>query len=149
MQEYKSKAYNLKIVKDNTSGYNKAKISTSTDAVEYARRFYHEDIGIYESFFILLLNRSNNVIGYAKISQGGVIGTVVDIKIIIKYIVDVLASSVILVHNHPSGNRNPSDADISLTKKIKSALQFVDVQILDHVIITEEDFYSLADNGDI
>ena len=75
-------------------------IKTSADAVEVARNFYFDDINIYESFFIMLLNRANKVIGWAKISQGGVCNTIVDKKIICKYAIDTLANGVILVHNH-------------------------------------------------
>ena len=74
---------------------------------------------IYESVFILLLNRHNNTIGYAKISQGGVTGTVIDVKIIAKYIIDSLASGLILAHNHPSGNTRASSEDINITNKVK------------------------------
>ena len=123
------------------------KITSSKTSSNFIRQFYSDDLGIFESFFILLLDRANNTTGYAKISQGGVAGTVVDIKIIAKYAVDFLASSVILAHNHPSGNKNPSNADISVTKKAKEALQLLDICVIDHIILTEESYYSFLDNG--
>ena len=127
--------------------YLRVKITSSDDAADYIRQFYGEDLEIYESFFLLLLNRQNQTIGYAKISQGGVIGTVVDTKIVLKYIVDTLASGFILCHNHPSGNLNPSKEDISITEKIKTAASYVDSKIFDHIILTANGHYSFTDNG--
>lgn len=123
------------------------KIHSSKDSQEFIRSFYGDDIEIYESFFILLLDRANTTIGYAKISQGGITGTVVDIRIIAKYAVDSLASSIILAHNHPSGTLKPSEQDLMLTKKIVSGLKLLDIQVLDHVILTKDSYYSFADNG--
>jgi len=124
-----------------------AKIQSSQDGVDFIRQFYFDDLEIYESFFILLLNRANNTIAYAKISQGGVVGTVVDPKILCKYVVESLASSVILAHNHPSGNKQPSDSDRMLTKKIAEALKLLDSTVLDHVILTKDSYFSFADEG--
>ena len=96
----------------------------------------------------MLLDRKNNVTGWAKISQGGVAGTVVDLKIIMKYAIECLASNVIFVHNHPSGSLEASDADISITNKAKKALKLIDINLLDHVIITDktkESFKSIID----
>lgn len=142
------KNYNL-TVKESESEFKKVKITSSKDAYEVIKQFYHEDIEIYESFFVLLLNRANETIGYAKISQGGVTGTVVDVKIIAKYCIDTLASSVILAHNHPSGNLFPSDADNNITQKVKKALGYIDTVVLDHLILTKNDYFSFADNGKI
>ena len=139
-----TKLYQLKKL---GSDFPKVKIHTANSAAEFIRKFYCDDIGIFESFFILLLNRSNSTIGYAKISQGGITGTVVDIKIIAKYCVDSLASGVILAHNHPSGNLTPSPSDIAMTKKISEALKLLDTEVLDHIILTEESFYSLKEEG--
>ena len=127
----------------------KTKVTTSESASNVIRKFYFDDINIYESFFILLLNRANNTTGFAKISQGGTAGTVVDIKIIAKYAVESLSSAVIICHNHPSGDKRPSDADLNITRRIKDALLLLDVKLFDHIIITENDFYSFADNGDL
>ena len=140
------KNYNL-TVKESESEFKKVKITSSKDAYQVIKQFYHEDVEIYESFFILLLNRANETIGFAKISQGGITGTVVDTKIIAKYCIDTLASSVILAHNHPSGNLLPSDADDRITLKIKKALEYIDTKVLDHLILTKNDYYSFADNG--
>lgn len=142
------KNYNL-TVKESESDFKKVKITSSEHAHEVIKQFYHEDIEIYESFFILLLNRANETIGFAKISQGGVTGTVVDTKIIAKYCIDTLASSVILAHNHPSGNLSPSDADINVTRKIKKALEYIDTVVLDHLILSTNGYYSFLDNAKI
>lgn len=117
------------------------KIDTPQKARDYAKQFYFEDISIYESVFIILMDSSQTTIGWAKISQGGVAATVVDIKIILKYIIDTLAQQVILIHNHPTGIPNPSDQDIKLTEKLKSACLNMDVVLLDHIIITDTDKY--------
>ena len=145
---YKSKIseYSLKYTK---TDIQKTKVTTSESASNVIRKFYFDDINIYESFFILLLNRANNTTGFAKISQGGTAGTVVDIKIIAKYAVESLSSAVIICHNHPSGDKRPSDADLNITRRIKDALLLLDVKLIDHIIITENDFYSFADNGNL
>jgi len=134
-------------LKKDPTNFERIKINSSNDSANYIRQFYGDDLEIFESFFILLLNRQNKTIGYAKISQGGVAGTVVDAKIIIKYIVDTLASSVILCHNHPSGNLTPSTQDLEITKKLSHAAKLVDSQVIDHIILTPDSYYSFADNG--
>ena len=101
----------------------------------------------HEQFYVLLLNRSNIVIDAIRISQGGVAGTVADAKLIFKSAIDKLASSIIIAHNHPSGNLNPSQADRQLTKSIKQAGVFLEISILDHIIIAGESYFSFADDG--
>jgi len=103
----------------------------------------------HEEFWVLLLNKSNRIIERVKVSQGGVGGTVVDPKLVLKHAVERLASAVIVVHNHPSGNPQPSDKDIALTEKLKNATQFFDIALLDHVIVTDGECYSFADNGNL
>jgi len=129
------------------SEFPKVQVTSSEKSADFIRQFYQDDIAIYESFFLLLLNRQCQTIGYAKISQGGITGTVVDVRIIAKYAVDSLATSIILAHNHPSGNLQPSEQDILLTNKVKDAMKLFDINVLDHVILTEDDFYSFADKG--
>jgi len=136
-------------LKKNNSDFKNVKIGNSKDCADFIRQFYSDDIEIYESFFILLLNRANNTIGYAKISQGGCVGTVVDIKILAKYAIESLAQGVILCHNHPSGNLIPSEQDIILTKRIKSTFDLFECQVLDHVILTKDGYYSLLDNNEM
>ncbi len=103
----------------------------------------------HEEFWILLLNRRNVVIGKIKISQGGLAGTVIDIRLILKHAIERLATSIILCHNHPSGNFQPSESDREITKKMKNAASYHDIVILDHVIVTTDRYYSFADEGDI
>lgn len=98
-----------------------------------------------EEFWIILLNRANVVIKKTLISTGGVSGTLVDAKIIFYKALEELASAVILVHNHPSGNLQPSQADKTLTSKIKKAGEVLEIQVLDHIIFTNEGYYSFAD----
>jgi DNA repair protein RadC len=136
-------------LKTSQTDLEQVKISNSENAADFIRQFYSDDIEIYESFFILLMNRGNKVTGYAKISQGGVCGTIVDKKILLKYVVDSLASGVIIAHNHPSGTLSPSDADIRITKDVKELCKLVDSALLDHVILTADSFYSFADNGNL
>jgi DNA repair protein RadC len=101
----------------------------------------------HEEFWVLHLNRSNKVIKMEKISQGGISGTVTDIRVIFKSAIQNLASGLIVCHNHPSGNLNPSESDTRITQKIKEAGTLLDIQLLDHLIITDKEFYSFADNG--
>lgn len=124
-----------------------SKIQSSKDVYDFAMKFYHEDILIYESAFIILLNRANDVIGYAKISQGGVCGTVVDPKIVAKYAIDSLSSGVIFVHNHPSGNLKSSIEDRKLSSKLKSGLSLFDINLVDSIIISDAGYISMVDEG--
>jgi DNA repair protein RadC len=101
----------------------------------------------HEEFWILFLNRSNKVINTMKLSQGGISGTVTDVRIVMKKAIEYLASGIIVCHNHPSGNLNPSESDTKITQKIKEAGALMDIQLLDHLIISDKDYYSFADNG--
>lgn len=128
-----------------TAAAARTQITCSTDIYNYIKPQLL-DLP-HEEFWIILLNRANVVMKKESISAGGVAGTVADPKIIFKKALEQLASSIILVHNHPSGNIKPSAADISLTKKMKEAGQFLDLPILDHIIFTNNDYYSFADEG--
>ena len=123
----------------------KERISGSRDAYSLVRADLM-DIG-HEEFWIILLNRANRVIKKMQISQGGVAGTVADPKIIFKHALDELASAIILAHNHPSGNLNASQADLDLTKKLKEAGKLLDIQVLDHLIVAGQKYFSFADEG--
>lgn len=101
----------------------------------------------HEEFWILLLNRANRLIKKIQISQGGVAGTVADPKIIFKFALDELASGIILAHNHPSGNLTASQADLDLTRKLKEAGKLLDIQVLDHLIVAGQKYFSFADEG--
>jgi DNA repair protein RadC len=96
---------------------------------------------------IMLLNRANRVIGVYKVSNGGLTGTVADIRLIFVAALKAAAGSIILAHNHPSGNLNPSGEDSRLTQKIKDAGKLLDIQVLDHLILSKEGYFSFADQG--
>ena len=121
------------------------KITSSNDAYQcvYAAM---EDLQ-HEEFKILLLNRNNRVTKIETISVGGVAGTVVDPKVIFKKALEEQASSIILTHNHPSGNLNPSQADIEITKKLVKAGKTLEINVLDHLIISDKGYYSFLDEG--
>jgi DNA repair protein RadC len=101
----------------------------------------------HEEFWVLFLNRSNKVIDKRKISQGGITGTVTDIRLILKKALDNLATSLILCHNHPSGNLQPSDADIAITRRLKESSSIMDISLLDHIIIAGKNYFSFADEN--
>ncbi len=123
----------------------KPKITCSQDAYNCVYPVM-EDL-THEVFKILLLNRNNRVTKIETVSVGGVAGTVVDPKIIFKKALDEQASSIILAHNHPSGNLNPSQQDIAVTKKLVAAGKTLEINILDHLIISNQGFYSFLDEG--
>lgn len=138
----------IKLVSEKTAPtYQTSLIKCSDDANRFIRQFFESDITLYESVFVLLLDNSSKTIGFAKISQGGVTCSIIDNKIIAKYAIDSLASSVILAHNHPSGNLKPSDNDRTATDKLYQALNLIDVKLIEHLIITEDSYWSFADNG--
>ncbi len=123
------------------------KVVTSKDAEKQFRGLWSDKIQYIEEMYILLLNRANKVLGFAKISIGGTTGTVVDTKVIFQTALKANANSIILCHNHPSGNLQPSDADIKITKNIKEAGKVLEIHLVDHIIITDEGYYSFADEG--
>ena len=125
--------------------HKKFKIKCSQDAYELVKGDM-EDLN-YEVFKVILLNRSHNVIKVVEMSRGGVAGTVVDPKLIFKTALDHLASSIILVHNHPSGNLEPSDADKQLTKQFTKAGELLNVKVLDHLIVSISGYYSFSDSN--
>ncbi|HVD97395.1 MAG TPA: DNA repair protein RadC [Cytophagaceae bacterium] len=130
-----------------TDPHKKEKINSSKDLYDLMKP--HLMDLIHEEFWIVLLNRANQVLKKKVISTGGISGTIADPKLIFKTALENLASAVILVHNHPSGNKNPSDADLVLTRKIKDAGKLLEIPVLDHLIYTENDYYSFADEGRI
>jgi DNA repair protein RadC len=124
------------------------RISRSKDVEEVLRKYWNDDtLELYEQFKILLLNRTNKVIGIFEVSSGGLAGTVADPKLIFGCALKAAASGIILAHNHPSGALQPSHADIELTKKLSNAGKLLEIQVLDHIILTSEAYYSFADEG--
>jgi len=127
----------------------KIKIADSREVFDVLYPLYDKNLIEYqELFFLLLLNRANNVLGWIKLSSGGTSGTVVDPKMVFTLALQTNASSIILSHNHPSGNIKPSQSDIDLTKNINNAGRLLEIKLLDHVIIAPEGlYYSFADEG--
>jgi DNA repair protein RadC len=120
-------------------------ITASKQAYEYLQPLLCDLL--HEEFWIIYLNRSNAVIEHFNSSKGGTSGTVIDVRIIMKRGIELLASSIVLGHNHPSGNAKPSQADIDITKKIKEAGKLVDITVIDHIIVCEHSYFSFADEG--
>lgn len=125
----------------------KEKIKSSREAYEVFRSVIGDKP--YEEFWIIMMNRANRILRKCCISEGGISGTVVDPKKVFKIALDHHATSIILGHNHPSGNINPSEADRQLTQKMRNAGKLLEVDVIDHIILGEDNFYSFADNGDM
>jgi DNA repair protein RadC len=132
--------------------YDKKQRPTVTSSRQVYEAFYNfwdlSQIAYRESFKVMLLNRANRVIGIMNVGEGGQAGTVADPKLIFQSALLSHAASIILCHNHPSGNLRPSEADIKLTRKIKEGAAYLEIALLDHLIITpEEEYFSFADEG--
>ncbi|MEZ5012066.1 MAG: DNA repair protein RadC [Bacteroidales bacterium] len=123
------------------------KIRSSNDVYEIFHSLL-SDLN-HEEFWVVYLNRSNKIVSRQRVSQGGISGTITDVRLIMKTGIELLASSLIICHNHPSGNMEPSEADIRITGKIKDAASFFDISLLDHIIVTDKGYYSFADNGSL
>ena len=123
----------------------KPKVVTSADGANIFKPLL-SDLP-HEEFWVLLLNRNNLAIDKFMVSQGGLTGTVIDVRLILKTALEKLACSIILCHNHPSGNLMPSDADKEITRKIKEAGKHMDIPVLDHLIIANDAYFSFADEG--
>ena len=123
-------------------------ITTSSDGYEICLHYWDQGkIELLEEFKVLFLSRANRVLQILPVSQGGITGTVADPRLILAAAIKVASCSMILVHNHPSGNLKPSKADEELTCKIKEAAKYFDIKVLDHLIITSEGYFSFADEG--
>ena len=128
---------------------DRPKIKSSEDAYRIIFENWNKDtIEHIEEFKILLLNRSNRALGIATISKGGISGTITDVRIILQYAIKANASSIIVAHNHPSGNLEPSEADKRITQKMREASGKMEISLLDHIIlICDETYFSFADSG--
>lgn len=123
------------------------KVLSSRDGYEALRPLYNEFIHHREAFNILLLGAGHTVLGFALISMGGITSTVVDVRIIFQLALKANASAIILSHNHPSGSLRPSDQDRAITQKVMEAGKILDIKVLDHIIVTDESYFSFADDG--
>jgi DNA repair protein RadC len=127
---------------------SRIKISTSKDAYEVLKRTWNENtIELREEMKVILLNTWHKVLGIYNVSHGGITGTIADPKLIFAAALKASATGIILAHNHPSGNLQPSQSDIGLTRKCKEIGELLDIKILDHMIMTTEGYYSFADEG--
>ena len=123
------------------------KVKSSKVVADYLRTIWNDSFDYQESFYVLTLDNALNVVGYRCISTGGTTATIVEPKFVAKFAIDSLCRSVILAHNHPSGNLSPSAQDKELTARIKEGLKLFDISVTDHVILTAESHYSFADEG--
>lgn len=136
------------VYKSKTKAKERPQITSSRDAYWTLESNWSDQIGLLEEFNVLLLDRSNRAMAICPISKGGVSGTVVDLKIVFAAALKGRASSIILAHNHPSGNLKPSQADIELTRKFRKAGEILDISVLDHLILSPDgDYYSFADEN--
>ncbi len=136
------------IYRSKVKASERPQIKTSHDSEQILRRIWNEEkIDFVEQFKVLFLNRANKVLGIFEVSSGGVTGTVADPKLIFVAALKANACAIVISHNHPSGNLKPSQQDEQLTQKINQAGKFLDIKLLDHIIVTSEGYYSFADEG--
>jgi DNA repair protein RadC len=128
-----------------SSALEKPILTTTVQAYDYIQASL-SDLG-HEEFVVVYLNKAMKVLAHDTLSRGGIAGTVVDVRIVIKSALEKLASSIIVAHNHPSGNLKPSAMDIDMTKKLKAACAIMDIELRDHLIVGHNTYYSFLDNG--
>lgn len=124
-------------------------VTNSRSAADVLRSLWSDRIGYKEEFYILILNTGNRVLGFSKIGEGGMSFVPVDIREIVQTVLLANGSKVILAHNHPSGTLRPSKADIELTNKVVRCMKIFEFDVLDHIILTPDDYYSFGDEGDL
>jgi DNA repair protein RadC len=124
-------------------------INRSTQASEIFQQIWSSDLEYKEEMNIILMNRANKILGYNRVSTGGTTGTVVDLKVLFQLILKTNTQAFVIAHNHPSGNLKPSVQDLKLTEKVKEISRLLDVSFLDHMILSEGSYYSMADEGDM
>ena len=147
MEQYQVAEIEL-VYKSKVKASARPKVLTSRDVYEVFKQSWDENkIDFIEQFKIMLLNRSNRVLGIYEVSTGGITGTVADPRIIFTAALKGNAVSIALAHNHPSGDIKPSRQDEALTEKIKNAGLFLDIKVIDHVVISSESYFSFADEG--
>ena len=129
---------------------NLHKVVSSEDAYKYLLPTYREGTICYKEYFkVLLLNQSNQVLGYTLISEGGITDTSVDVRVILQVALLTNSVAIILAHNHPSGSLKPSRQDIEITKQVKDAAQLMRITVIDHLILTDTGYYSFSDEGQL
>ena len=136
-------SYSCNIAKE-----DRMQVRSSGDAYAILTGYWNMDLlELQEEFNIIILNRSNEVLGIYNISKGGSTGTIVDAKLVFATALKCNANSIVLAHNHPSGNLSPSQNDLNLTRKLKKAGEVLDISVVDHLILTKDGYYSFADEG--
>lgn len=150
MKNYKTNICEYKIVcKEIETPYKRIKITNAKDVADYVRPFISETLMAFETFVVVGLNKANNTVGWGIVSQGGLSSTLVDMRILMKMALDMCCNSIIICHNHPSGTLQSSAEDRALTRRVASACELVDLRLLDHVIITNNNYYSFADHAEL
>lgn len=147
---YKTDNDRIRLVRERSETLERNKLNGSHLAKDYFRRIYEQnkdDIGVTESFYILTCSNDLSVIGWYKLSEGAITSTVVDVRVLCAIALKSLCTRVFICHNHPSGNLAPSHSDKALTKKIREALKMFDIELIDHIILTEDDHFSFSDRG--
>jgi DNA repair protein RadC len=147
MKTFKSKLREVTAVYKTTCSLQNVKITNSKDVNELIRKIYPVEINIREAMVVLYLNNSNRTLGYGVIGIGGFTATHVDIRLILRDAFLTQSTSIILIHNHPSGSLTPSEADMNITDKIKKAAGIMDIRLLDHLILTENSYYSFIEHA--
>lgn len=138
------------VYKSKVKAKDRPKIDSAKAAYEILLNNWDDNtIELCEQFKVLLLNNANKALGIYHVSTGGTKATVVDVKLIFSAALKSNTSKLILAHNHPSGNFKPSQADLGLTMRIKEAGRYLDIEVVDHIIVTSEAYYSLAENGEL
>jgi len=133
--------------KDNVKTSERAVINSSKDAVNILAVAFENCMEHHEEVYVLFLNRANRVLGISNVAKGGIAGAYIDVKIILQTALKVSASAIMLSHNHPSGSTKPSSDDLVMTHKIQRGCEAIGIKLLDHVIMTEENYCSFADEG--
>lgn len=131
--------------RNQSAALDNGQVKGSKDAANYLR----PEIGdlSHEEFWVIFLNRQNKILDKQKLSQGGMTGTVIDVRLVMKLALEKHATSLIFGHNHPSGNLEPSDADRKITRQLKEAAALMDIPVIDHLIVTQSGYFSFADEG--
>lgn len=148
MTEYKTNIPEITL-KYKTGDIKKVKISSASDGADYLKLMYDQDtIEISESAIVVYFNQALNSIGWFRVSQGGMTGTVIDVRLVLATALKCGAAGIMMSHNHPSGNTEPSESDKNLTQKLKEAGKIMDIRLIDHIILTANgSYFSFADEG--
>ena len=142
MKTFKSNLREVSAVYKSNPSIHNIKISSSHDVNDYIRKVYPVEINIREAMVVLFLNNANRTVGYSVAGIGGFTATLVDIRLVLRDALLTQSTGIILIHNHPSGSLTPSEADKTITDKIKKAANLMDIKLLDHLILTENGYYS-------